>query len=163
LSLAACRTVRTAETHVSPDVSAGRFERLCALEGTWVAQPGGDAPEGAQVVYRRTADGSTLQETVFAGAPHEMVTMIHRDGDDLVLTHYCAAGNQPHMRAQPSEDEGSVEFVCEGGTNFDCSRDGHMHRGVYTFVGPDRLRSVWTFHEEGRPAGSVRTELVRAR
>jgi len=30
-----------------------------------------------------------------------MLTLYHRDGNRLVLTHYCREGNQPGMQAKP--------------------------------------------------------------
>ena len=50
--------------------------------------------------YAVTAAGSAVVETVFPGTEHEMVTVYHADGSDLVLTHYCMEGNQPRMRAK---------------------------------------------------------------
>jgi len=35
-----------------------------------------------------------------AGRPM-MLTLYHRDGNRLVLTHYCREGNQPGMQAKP--------------------------------------------------------------
>ena len=54
-------------------------------------------------VFRVTAGGSAVEETVFPGTEQEMVTLYFvRDGR-LQLTHYCMAGNQPHMLAQPAK------------------------------------------------------------
>jgi len=33
------------------------------------------------------------------GGPHETETVFHPDHADVVLTHYCAQGNQPRLRA----------------------------------------------------------------
>ncbi len=30
--------------------------------------------------------------------PENMITMFHMDGDRLLMTHYCGAGNQPRMK-----------------------------------------------------------------
>ena len=32
------------------------------------------------------------------GSGRETMTVFHPDHDDLVLTHYCAQGNQPRLR-----------------------------------------------------------------
>ena len=50
------------------------------------------------VVYKLTGAGSALVETQFPGTGHEMVSVYHLDGDDLRMTHYCAAGNQPRVK-----------------------------------------------------------------
>ena len=49
---------------------------------------GKDAHE-ATVTYKVTSGGSAVVETIGPGTEHEMVTVIHPDGDDLMLTHYC--------------------------------------------------------------------------
>ena len=46
-----------------------------------------------------------------AGRP-TMLTLYHRDGNRLVLTHYCMAGNQPRMQAKPF-DAGANELAFE--------------------------------------------------
>ncbi len=49
-----------------------------------------------------------------------MINMYHLDGDDLVLTHYCAGGNQPHMKLdRASATSGKLQFDFIGGTNLD--------------------------------------------
>ena len=65
-------------------------------------------------------------ETVFPGSAHEMVTVYHADGPDLVLTHYCMEGNQPRMRAKGAQGS-RFDFAFDGGTNIDPKRDRHMH------------------------------------
>src|SRR6187431_1894048 len=106
-------------THASqPAAVAAPFERLRNLAGEWVAAEDGEMFQKGDVVarYAVTASGSAVVETVFPGSPHEMVTVYHADGPDLVLTHYCMEGNQPRMRARDAQGS-RFEFAYDGGTN----------------------------------------------
>ena len=81
--------------------AAVQLERLKALAGTWVAADKDGKPTDQVVsVIKVTAAGSAVQETLFPGQPHEMVSIYHLDKGDLVMTHYCALGNQPRMKAE---------------------------------------------------------------
>jgi hypothetical protein len=91
-------------------------------------------------------------ERLFVDQPHEMTTVYHLDGADLVLTHYCAAGNQPRMRTRKT-DTAVLFFEFDGGTNFDPARDMHMHEAKIEFVGPDEIRHSWQSWKDGKPAG----------
>ena len=144
------------------------FEKLKQLAGEWeYSKPPADekgehkdAPSTV-VVYKTIAAGSAVQETLFPGTPHEMVTMYHLDGDDLMLTHYCAAGNQPQMKAEKSADSNKLEFKFAGGTNMDPAKDTHMHELTLTFTDADHLRADWTTYQNGKSAGVTTFELKR--
>ena len=147
----------------APSSAAARLEAMKALAGTWLFHAGGaDSKDGGEVVYRVTGAGSVLEERLKAGAPDEMVTMIHADGSDLVLTHYCVLGNQPRMRCRAPGAKGPLAFVCDGGgTNMASEKDPHMHSVVYEVIDRDHLRSTWTMHEGGKEKETARFELVR--
>ena len=139
------------------------FDRIKALEGTWTGK-GGEGTEtmDAKVVYRVTSGGNAVEETLFPGTPHEMVTMYHPDGNDVVLTHYCAMGNQPTMKLQPSSDPKTLSFDFVGGANVKPS-EPHMHSAKITLVDPDHLESAWTSWENGKPGKTMRLSLTRTR
>lgn len=144
--------------------AASAFERIKGLAGDWTGKAGhaSDSTEPLEVQYRVTAAGSAVMETQFAGTPHEMVSVYYRDGNDLVLTHYCAAGNQPRLRldaAASKPDE--LRFVYAGGSNLDPAKDAHIHGALIRFVGADRLQSEWTSHMNGAPAETAHFELTR--
>ncbi len=135
------------------------LERLKKLAGTWVA----DTKEMGKVTvtYRVISGGSTVMETIMPGQPHEMVTMFHLDGDDLVLTHYCMIGNQPRMKAQKDSKEGTLDFRCVGGSNMKCDTDTHMHSAFFTFVDADHLTAEWTLQKDGKSDHAMKFEYVR--
>ncbi len=138
------------------------FERFKALAGEWVAAEDGEMAKKGDLIarYAVTAAGSAVVETVFPGGPHEMVTVYHVDGPDLVLTHYCVEGNQPRMRAK--DVAGSrFDFAYDGGTNIDPRRDRHMHSASLTLLGTDEIRSEWTELAEGKPVLVAKSHLVR--
>lgn len=123
--------------------AAAAFERLKALEGTWVDADGAFGPKGAvAATYRVTGGGTTVVETFPVGSKEEMVTVYHRDGTDLVLTHYCSAGNQPRMRAKTFAGN-VLAFEYDGGTNIDPKVTSHMHAAKIEFLGPDEIRATW--------------------
>ena len=128
------------------------LERLKKLAGTWVAA-GEDGKPTDQVVsvIRVTAGGSAVHETLFPGQPHEMVSVYHRDGQDLVMTHYCALGNQPRMKADPKSPPNQLHFQFAGGTNLDPAKDMHMHEGTITFVDDDHIEFCGVAWAGGKP------------
>ena len=63
-----------------------------------------------RTTHYRYDDRGKLVETIFPGSEHEMITVIHPDGDDLALTHYCMLGNQPQMKAAGKGEGNKVEF-----------------------------------------------------
>jgi hypothetical protein len=100
-------------------------------------------------------------ETIDPGGAHEMVTVIHADGNALALTHYCMLGNQPHMRAVPKAGENKVAFEFVNATNLRSAKDPCMRSVTFTFVDRDTLRTEWTLHQDGKEAGRAVFELKR--
>ena len=142
--------------------ASSRFERIKALAGDWVAlDEDGERGERITVSRRVTAGGSAVLEILFPGTEHEMVTVYHQDGDDLVLTHYCVLGNQPRMRARGDTGPGKIVFECQGGTNMVCEDDKHMHQGTFTWIEDDRIQSEWLQFENGQNVYTASFELVR--
>jgi len=128
------------------------YDRIKSLVGEWIDVDGFfGMKDQVAVSYRLTGGGTTVVETIFIGAPHEMITMYSKDGADLVLTHYCASGNQPRMRATAFDGE-VIEFAFDGGTNLDPTKDTHMHSARMEFVSPDEIRGTWSGWEGGKPA-----------
>jgi hypothetical protein len=138
------------------------LERFKALAGEWVAAEDGEMAKRGDLVarYSVTASGSAVVETIFPGSAHEMVTVYHLDGPDLVLTHYCMEGNQPRMRAKASGGT-RVDFAYDGGTNIDPGRDRHMHSAWFEFLGADEIRNEWTELAAGKPVFVAQSHLVR--
>lgn len=143
-----------------PAFAGDAFDRLKGLEGTWKGTYGGG---DAEFIYEVTAAGSAVVETLFPGSDHEMVTVYHRDGEDIVLTHYCAGQNQPRMRAKKPGDAAALAFAFDGGTNIDPAKTNHMHTAKIEFDGPDALRAVWTPWAEGKAGEPMVFQMKRVK
>jgi hypothetical protein len=127
------------------------FDRLKSLAGEWIDTTGTSTGVGkVAAVYRVTSGGSVVQETVFPGSSHEMVTMYTAAGDDIVMSHYCAMGNQPRMRARSGPGDELI-FAFDGGGVADPAKDMHMHNGLIRFDGNDRLYAEWQIWQDGAP------------
>jgi hypothetical protein len=140
--------------------SVAVFDRFKELKGEWV----GKAPQGGaelHLIFNITSGGSVVTETMFPGTPHEMLNVIHPDGSHIVLTHYCAMGNQPEMKAPDKIDGKQVPFIFSRAGNLKSPTDPHMHNVTYTFVDKDTLRTRWTTYADGKPAGDIVTEVKR--
>ena len=135
------------------------FEQLKKLEGAWESTD----KDGTKVTYKVASNGSALLETMLHPKASEMLTVYHLDGGELVLTHYCSLGNQPHMQAQKDAKAGTLRFACVGGANVKCDADMHMHGVVLTFVDADHLKQEWTMVEGGKEKMVVPISLVRAK
>lgn len=129
-----------------------RFDRLKSLVGEWVPV-GEDGKPKADVVcvYKLTAGGSAVHETLFPGTPMEMITVYHKDGKDLVLTHYCCVGNQPRMKCDAAGTDDVLRFKFSGGTNIDPTKDMHMHDATIKFVDADTVETTWVGYAKGKP------------
>jgi hypothetical protein len=123
------------------------FDRLKALAGEWQA----DTPRGkAQVRYELIAGGSVLVEHDNMPGEGEMMTAYHLDGDRLVLTHYCMAGNQPHMVADRFNSQtGELDFAFAGAGNLK-SGAAHMHNARFHLISADRFDTAWELFEGGK-------------
>jgi hypothetical protein len=147
-----------------PTVNSPALERFKGLAGKWVGKMGmGSESHEAVVTYKVTSNGSAVVETIDPGGDHEMVTVIHPDGDELVLTHYCAIGNQPRMRASGKLDDKIVKFAFVDATNLKSSKDMHMHDVAFEFVDKDTIKTTWRNYLDGKPNETATFEMKRAK
>jgi hypothetical protein len=95
LVLVACFLATQAQGGGKADKNPG-LERFKQLAGEWVGKgKHGDKEHEIRVVYKVTAGGSAVVETIDPGGDHEMVTVIHPDGDTLLLTHTACSAISP--------------------------------------------------------------------
>jgi hypothetical protein len=98
-----------------------------------------------------------------AGKTVEMITLYYLDGDQLKLTHYCMAGNQPTMHATYMPDTKTLTFDFDSATNLKSPNDGHMHHAVYTFIDSDHFKTTWTFRKDQKDAFTEDVTYVRSK
>jgi len=139
------------------------FEFLKTLAGDW-ERSNGDHQHGSSsraVTFKVTAAGSSVMETIYPGDPNEMITMYHMDGDDLLLTHYCALQNAPVMRFEKTGKPGEIRFAFFGGTNFDPKVDMHAHEGTYRVKDANTVETTYVTYSDGKPGPKVTGTLKR--
>ena len=122
------------------------FDLLKGLEGNWAGKNQQGQP--IQVTFRLTAGGSALMSEILGRGPENMITMFHMDGDRLLMTHYCGAGNQPRMKVI-SSDAKSVSFEFVDVTNIGPG-DGHMQHVTFTEPDADHHVEEWVFVDHGK-------------
>jgi hypothetical protein len=143
-----------------PQAPSEGLALLRQLAGAWVPldEHGQPASEPSHV-FRVTAGGSAVEETVFPGTEQEMVTLYFVQDGRLQLTHYCMAGNQPHMLAERGL-AGELAFACDG-SGVATEAEGHMHSARMHLTPEGRLVSRWQFVEKGQETELAAFELVR--
>jgi hypothetical protein len=122
------------------------FRQLAALEGKWVGK--GSEGQPIEVTFRMTAGGSALMSEIHGEGHENMISMFHMDGDRLIMTHYCGAGNQPRMKVI-SADAKSVSFEFFDGTNIGPGA-GHMQHVTFAQLDPDHHTEAWVFLDHGK-------------
>jgi hypothetical protein len=128
------------------------LDRIKALAGTWQ----GKGPDGKPVTvsYEVISGGSAVLERLESEGHPTMVTAYHADGDRLLMTHYCSAGNQPRMSAGSGEGK-AIEFSFLDATNLKSPSDGHMHGLRLTPEDDTHLTQEWTWRAEGKDTPHV--------
>lgn len=165
LILAGCNSSgRPVAATVAPPTEADRaalLDRIKTLQGEWV----GDGPDGgtSTTVIAVSSNGSAVREIMFPGTAHEMTNMYHMDGRSLLMTHYCAAGNQPRMRARAGGDPSVIRFEFDGVSNHTAADEAYMGSMVLSFVDADHIRQEWTSYQNGEVAHTAVFDLARKR
>ncbi|HWW17401.1 MAG TPA: hypothetical protein VNY81_02175 [Candidatus Saccharimonadales bacterium] len=142
--------------------SADAFAQLKTLVGHWEEQKVSENKPTLDIEL--TAGGTTLLEKfrmVEQGKPVEMITMYYLDGDQVKLTHYCMAGNQPTMRGTYAPETKTLTFDFERASNLKSANDGHMHHAVYKFIDNDHFQTTWTFQKDQKDAFTEDVIYVR--
>jgi len=137
------------------------FSKLKTLAGTWEA-----SSERGKVTssYEVISNGNALAERTNVPGEGEMLTVYHLDGNHLVLTHYCTAGNQPHMQAEAYDPASNqIQFDFAGGGSLANPNAGHMHNVAFKFASADQFTANWTFQENGKPKFAEKIEYHRVK
>jgi len=139
---------------------AAAFARLKTLVGEW----GANTKMGkAHLSYELIAGGTALVERETHENMPAMLTVYHLDGDRLMLTHYCMAGNQPRMRMEAFNPEtGEVQFQFQDATNLS-PNGGHMHDAKLRLTDSDHLAAEWEFYENGQRKMTESAQYIRVR
>ena len=143
---------------------APAFEQLKSLAGHWETDK--TNMNKATLDLELTSGGTAVLEKfrmVEDGKPVEMITLYYLDGDQLKLTHYCMAGNQPTMRGFYAPETKTITFDLVSISNLKNPGDGHMHHAVYTFIDNDHFKTTWTFQKEQKDAFTEDVIYVRAK
>jgi hypothetical protein len=156
--------ITTSRVNAGPSGGAEAFEQLKALAGHWEANPTADMK--ATLNIEVTSGGSVVLEklhVVDKGQAEDMVTAYYLDGDQVKLTHYCTAGNQPTMRGTYAPETKTLTFDFVSATNLKSPNAGHMHRAVYTFLDDDHFKTAWTFRKDQKDAFTEDVTYLRAK
>ena len=151
----------------SPDAaaaaSAGQrmFERMAGLVGEWEGTfewSGARTSTGSMGArYYLTGNGSALVEDLLMDGKPSMTTVYHLDGPDLRMTHYCAARNQPRLKATRVDAvKGRAEFSLHDVTNAGPSNPTHVE-GFTLQLKEEALELAFVFGHGPKSA----TETIR--
>ncbi len=171
MSLTTVALARSGASSVPTSEAQKSFALLKTLAGTWEGSLTTTPPQAAMggktmwVTLRVTSHGNAIvHEMKKPGTPDDPahddpITILYLDGNRLVLTHYCDAGNRPRMVATTSPDGKTVTFDfvdISGGT-----QNGYMHQAAFTVIDSNHHTEDWTYLEPGNKSLHAHFDLRR--
>lgn len=122
------------------------FTKLKAMSGSWQGTVMGIP---INFTIRAASSGTAIlhEGTTEKGPPDHEITMFYLEGDRLIATHYCDAGNRARLEGKMTPDGKSIEFSfldvigsTKGGLvkrMLFTMADANKHLVEFTFIMPD--------------------------
>ena len=136
------------------------FEKMKTLAGSW---QGTVMNIPINFTIRAVSSGTAIlhEGNTEKGVPNHEITMFYVEGDRLLATHYCDAGNRAHWEGKMSPDGKTIEFSfldVAGST-----RGGYLKDMVITMIDADHHIVGFTFvMPDGKPI-QLRGEFQRTK
>ena len=129
------------------ETAQSAFETFKHLQGEWTIVSAGRVLP-IRMTYDVASKGSIVTEQF-----GKEFSVFSRDGDALLMTHYCNAGNQPHLRLKLPVRDGVFDFTMTGITGLGAPDGAHVHEIIYHVADPRTvtLRIIWTGQGTGAP------------
>jgi len=140
------------------------FEKMKTLVGSWQGTIMGIP---LNLTIRLASSGTAILHEGNRGVggrpgpPDHEITMFYLDGDRLLATHYCDAGNRPRFEGKLSPDGKTIEF-----SFLDVAGDikgGLVKRMAFTIVDADKHIIEFTFILPDRKPMQLRGEFQRTK
>lgn len=150
--------VAAARTETATVSAENAFAQLTRMVGVW--RPADKSKSPLRIRFYLTAGGTVLVESWEArGQPHSL-TLYHRDGNELLATHYCPQGNQPRLALRGRDDSG-LHFAFRDATDLDPATESHQHDLWFDLSEPDRPIRSEIYSSQDGPGAQERLRLVR--
>lgn len=137
------------------------FEKMKSLSGSWQGTIMGISIN--LTIRPISSDTAILYEahTSNGGPPNHEITIFYMDGDRLLATHYCDAGNRARLEGKMSQDGKTSEF------NFldvaGSTKGGLIRRMAFTIVDANKHIEDFTFVMPNGKAVELRGEFERTK
>ena len=153
-------------TWAQESAGAQAFEKIRSLAGDWEGRfewSGARTDKGKMdATYYLTGNGSAVVENLLIDGKPVMTTVYHMDGKDLRLTHYCAAQNQPRLKASRVDlAHSAVDFAFVDATNMKSPDAPHVHGLEWRMVDADHITLTFLFEAGGKQSREL-IQLTRA-
>jgi hypothetical protein len=137
-----------------PGSSDAAFDAFRGLQGKWTIQSG-EKTLAIEMTYEVGSKGSIVTEQF-----GKELSVIYRDGQSLLMTHFCNAGNQPRLRLKKSSRPGLFEFETFDITNLKNADADHVEKVIYKVTDDKRmeLEIVW---KKGKSEESEKYTLTK--
>jgi len=130
--------------------AAKALEQLKSLAGNWegtaqwTGARTGSYPMNA--TYYVTGNGSALVENLLAKEAPVMTSVYHMDGNNLRLTHFCGAQNQPRLKARRIDlEHRAFDFDFVDITNLKSPDAPHVHGLEIRLLDPNHITVTFLF------------------
>jgi len=141
--------------------SANSFDHLKSLVGSWEGTAKWSGARTGEykldVEYSLTGNGTAVVENLIAEGKTTMTSVYHRDGENLRMTHFCGAGNQPRLVASSTADPQKISFKLVDITNLASPDAPHVTGAELVLESSDAMSLTFTFESNGK----VSTELIQ--
>jgi len=147
------------------DSAATAFEQFKSLAGDWEGTyewTGARTAGGSlSATYYLTGNGSALVENLIMERVPSMTSVYHLDGTDLRMTHYCAAQNQPRLKAGRIDlAQGTIDFAFVDITNLRGPDAPHVRGLEMRIIDSNHLMLTFLF-QSGNKESRERIVLKR--
>ena len=134
---------------------AAALAQLRGLAGQWEGSfewTGARTATGKMnATYSETGNGSAVIESLTVDGVPAMTSVYHLDGADLRMTHFCAAQNQPRLKAHQIDiAKGILDFEFVDATNLRSQDAPHVYGLEMRLLNADHVTLAFLFEGAGK-------------
>lgn len=132
------------------------FETIKKLAGSWTGKDEDNQP--VTCTYEVSSGGTIVIEKLQTGTHPCMTSVYHRDGETMMMTHYCNMNNQPRLRLKAlNPEKKTIDFDFVDITNLKSPKDGYIKSLSISLPDDAHMVHDWSFNQDGKEAHAIFT------